>query len=87
MKRTSKVKETADKIVDLTHEAEAASHAAVDAASLAQARVVLGRWLDEVKGVVVNPAFGRVTLIHKNGHASTIASFDLAFKMSAAGIS
>jgi hypothetical protein len=37
--------------------------------------------------VVVNPAMGRVTVIDENGYASSIASADLAFKMSAANIS
>lgn len=86
MAEETRIKETAERIVDLSHEAEASSNAAVDEPSVLRARAVLGQWVNEVKGVVVNPAFGRVTVIHANGHASTIASFDLAFQMSAAGV-
>jgi hypothetical protein len=87
MDQHSKVKEAADQIVELGKEVEAASHAATDEASLQKARAVLHRWIDGAKGVVVNPAFGRVTVIHQNGQASSIASSELAFLMSAAGIS
>jgi hypothetical protein len=39
-----------------------------------------------MKGIVVNPALGRVTVIHESGSAASIASADLAFQMSAAGV-
>jgi hypothetical protein len=35
---------------------------------------------------VVNPALGRVTIVQENGYASSIASADLAFQMSAEGV-
>jgi len=87
MTEESKIKATAERIVELGKEVEAPGHAAVDEPSLVRARAVLRQWVDSIKGVVVNPAMGRVTVIDENGRASSIASADLAFKMSAANIS
>jgi hypothetical protein len=81
-----KIKATADRIIGLGEEIEASGSAAVDEPSLLRAREVLRQWIEGVKGVVVNPAMGRVTVIDANGRASSIASADLAFKMSAANI-
>jgi hypothetical protein len=81
-----KIRTTADRIVELGAELEAPGHAALGDASVVKARAVLHRWVDEMKGVVVNPALGRVTVIHEGGSASSIASADLAFQMSAAGV-
>jgi hypothetical protein len=86
MSEESKIKETADRIVELGKEVEAPGNAATDEPSLVRAREVLQQWIESVKGVVVNPAMGRVTVIDANGYASSIASADLAFKMSAAGV-
>ena len=80
------IKETAERIVKLDMEVEAPGHIAVDESALIKTREVLGQWIAGVKGVVVNPAMGRVTLIDKNGKASSIASLDLCFMLSAAGI-
>jgi hypothetical protein len=82
----AKIKETADRIVELGNELEAPGHVAVDEPSLVRAREVLHQWVDRMQGVVVNPALGRVTVIHEGGNGSSIASADLAFLMSAAGI-
>jgi hypothetical protein len=84
--KETKVKATADRIVELGNEVEAPGTAAVDEASLVNARKVLHQWIDGMKGVVVNPALVRVTVIDASGYASSIASADLAFQMSAAGI-
>jgi len=81
-----KIKATADRIIGLAEEIEASGDATVDEPSLVRARAVLRAWIEGVKGVVVSPAMGRVTVIDANGHASSIASADLAFKMSAANI-
>jgi hypothetical protein len=81
-----KIKATAERIIGLAREVEASGSAAVDEPSLVRARAVLRQWIEGVKGVVVNPAMGRVTVIDANGHASSIASADLAFQMSAANI-
>jgi hypothetical protein len=86
MNEETKIKATADRIVELGKEVEAPGHAAVDEPSLVRARAVLHHWVDGVKGVVVNPAMGRVTVIDASGYAASIASADLAFKMSAANI-
>jgi hypothetical protein len=81
-----RIKATADRIIGLGEEVEASGSAAVDEPSLVRAREVLRQWIEDVKGVVVNPAMGRVTVIDASGRASSIASADLAFKMSAANI-
>jgi hypothetical protein len=80
-----RIKTTAERIVELGAELEAPGHAALGNAAVLKAREVLHRWVDEMQGVVVNPALGRVTVIHKSGSASSIASAELAFQMSAAG--
>jgi hypothetical protein len=81
-----KIKATADRIVELGAELEAPGNVVLGDASLVRARTVLHQWVDEMKGVVVNPALGRVTVIHAGGSASSVASADLAFRMSSAGI-
>lgn len=81
-----KIKTTADRIVELGAELEAPGHAALADDSVEKARRVLHQWVDQIKGVVVNPALGRVSVIHESGCASSIASADLAFMLSAAGI-
>lgn len=81
-----KIKTTADRIVGLEAELEAPGHAALGDAAVVKARAVLHQWVDQMKGIVVNPALGRVTVLHEGGSASSIASADLAFQMSAAGI-
>lgn len=86
MQNEEKIKTAADRIVELGEELEAPGEAALDESSIEKAREVLHRWVDNMKGVVVNPALGRVTVIHENGTASSIGSADLAFQMSAAGV-
>ena len=84
--KESKIQETAERIIGIGNELEAPGHAAVDEASLVRAREVLHRWVDDLKGVVVNAALGRVTVIQEDGYPSSIGSAELAFRMSAAGI-
>lgn len=86
MEKESQIKTTADRIVELGQELEAPGNATTDEASLVRAREVLHQWIDSMRGVVVNPALARVTLIDEHGYAASIASADLAFQMSAAGI-
>jgi hypothetical protein len=81
-----RIKATAERIIELGNEVEAPGHAAVGEASLHKARAVLGEWIADMRGIVVNPALGRVTVIDGNGNASSIASAELAFRLSAAGI-
>jgi hypothetical protein len=86
MMAEEKIRTTADRIVELGAELEAPGHAALGNDAVVKAREVLHRWIDEMEGIVVNPALGRVTVIHGSGLASSIASSELAFQMSAAGI-
>jgi hypothetical protein len=86
MEEEGKIKTAADRIIGLGDELEAPGHAALEESSLQKAREVMHRWVDQMKGIVVNPALARVTVIHENGYASSIASADLAFTMSAAGV-
>lgn len=87
MDEKAKISDTAKRIVELGAEVEAPGLAAVDEPSLLLAREVLRQWIDGVQGVVVNPAMGRVTVIDASGRAASIGSADLAFRLSAAGIS
>ena len=80
---TRKLQEAADQVVELEAELEVASQPAVGGEVLEAARATLHAWIDTVKGVVVSPGLGRVTLIHTNGRLSTISSPDLPFTMSA----
>ena len=80
--QAAKVQAAADRELELAEEVETSGHAAVDGAALEAARAALHQWVDGVKGVVVNAALGRVTVIHENGRASTISSPDLPFAMS-----
>jgi hypothetical protein len=81
-----KIKETAERIVELGAELEAPGNVVLGDVSLNRARAVLHQWIDEMKGIVVNPALGRVSVIHDNGAASSVASAELAFRMCAAGV-
>jgi hypothetical protein len=72
----------ADRAVEMAEEVEASGHAAVKGAALEAARASLHQWIDNMTGVVVAPALGRVTVIHANGRVSTISSPDLPFTMS-----
>ncbi len=80
--QTDKVQSAADQVMELEAELEVSSNAAVGGDILERARVDLHAWIDTVKGVVVSPGLGRVTLIHQNGRLSTISSPDLPFAMS-----
>jgi hypothetical protein len=82
MDEMTKVQAAADRVLELAEEVEAAGQAVVGGTALEHARVALHKWVDGVKGVVVSPGLGRVTLIHENGRESTITSPDLPFAMS-----
>ena len=78
----AKIQETADRVLELAEELEASGEAAVGGSHLERVRAGLHAWIDGMKGVVVNPALGRVTIIHDNGRESTIASADLPYMLS-----
>ena len=81
--QSDKVQAAIDRELGLAEEVEASAHVAADGAALADARAALHKWVDSVQGVVINAAFGRVTLIHDNGRHSTIASSELPYTLSA----
>ena len=72
----------ADRVLEFAEEVEASGQSVVGGDALEAARAALHKWVDELTGVVVMPAFGRVTVIHGNGRESTISSPDLPFAMS-----
>jgi hypothetical protein len=85
MDETTKLQAAVERVLGLDEEVEASGEATVGGDALEQARAALHAWVDAAKGVVVNPALGRVTVIHGDGRLSTIASPDLPFAISAAG--
>ena len=76
------IQAAAERVMELEEEVEASGQAAVGGDALDHARAALHRWVDELKGVVVSPGLGRVTIIHEGGRISSIASPDLPFLMS-----
>ena len=79
--RTDAARKTAERVLEFADELEASGQSTVHGAALESARAALHKWIDEMTGVVVMPALGRVTVIH-DGSESTIASPDLPFAMS-----
>jgi hypothetical protein len=71
-----------ERVIKLEEELEAGGVAAHDDKALATARARLHEWVDSVTATVVSPGLGRVTLIHANGHQSSITSPELPFLMS-----
>lgn len=82
MDRDEAVRQAADRIVQLEAELEAAGDASTSGDQLAFARAALHLWVDSVVGVVTSPGVGRVTLIHRDGHESKIASPSLPYALS-----
>ena len=72
----------AERVIALEAELESAGEAALGEAQLALSRVALHDWVDTVVGVVASPGVGRVTLIHRDGTQSSIASPRLPFLLS-----
>ncbi|MBW8783183.1 MAG: hypothetical protein JF593_00845 [Novosphingobium sp.] len=72
----------AERVVELESELEAAGEATLEGAAMARMREILHRWVDSVSGVVCSPGVGRVTLIHRDGAESKIASPNLPFLLS-----
>lgn len=74
-----KVEDAAARVVELEAELESAGNAHTGGDELARVRAALHHWVDSVVGVVSSPGVGRVTLIHRNGSESKIASPDLPY--------
>lgn len=77
-----RVREAADRVIELESELEAAGEATLEAEALGPVREALHQWIDTVVGVVSSPGVGRVMLIHADGHESKIASPNLPFLLS-----
>lgn len=82
MGKDDAVKQAAERVLQLEAELEAEGDARTGGDELALAREALHQWVDSVVGVVASPGVGRVTLIHRNGRESRIASPDLPFLLS-----
>lgn len=81
-KSISDMQDLADRVIELEEELEASGTASLEADAVARARATLHAWIDEMTGVVISPALGRVTVLHGNARPSTINSADLPFRMS-----
>jgi hypothetical protein len=75
-------KKIADRVIALAEEVEVSGEVTVDQMDLLRDRAAIRAWIDTAVGVVLTPGFARVTLIHENGHQSTIGSWDLCLAMS-----
>jgi hypothetical protein len=76
-----RLREAADRVVELEAELEASGSATLEEVALARQRAILHDWVDTITGVVSTPGVGRVVLIHKDGKETRIASSDLPFKL------
>ena len=76
------VKGAAERVIALEAELESAGEAALSRDQLAQSRAALHEWVETVVGVVSSPGVGRVSLIHRDGTQSSIASPSLPFRLS-----
>ncbi|MET0179834.1 MAG: hypothetical protein ABW194_05055 [Novosphingobium sp.] len=77
-----RIRDVAERVLELESELEASGEAALDADALDFAREALHKWVDTVVGVVASPGVGRAMLIHADGHESKIASPNLPFLLS-----
>jgi hypothetical protein len=75
----SAIEQAADRVIELEAELESAGNATTTGDDLSLARAALHDWVDSVVGIVSSPGVGRVTLIHKSGRESKIASPDLPY--------
>lgn len=82
MNEDDAVQQAAARVLQLEAELEAEGIAATDAAEVARIRARLHHWVDTVVGVVASPGVGRVTLIHRDGDESKIASPSLPYALS-----
>jgi len=77
-----KIASQAERVVALEAELESAGEVSLEEAALALSRAALHDWVESVVGVVSSPGVGRVSLIHKDGSQSSIASSRLPFLLS-----
>lgn len=78
----SKIASQAERVIALEAELESAGEATLEDTALARSRAALHEWIETVVGVVSSPGVGRVSLIHRDGNQSSIASAILPFLLS-----
>jgi hypothetical protein len=76
-----RIEDAAGRVIALEAELESAGEA-LEGDQLAQSRTALHAWIETVVAVVASPGVGRVTLIHRDGSQSSIASPRLPFLLS-----
>lgn len=76
------IEDAAGRVIALEAELESAGEASLSGEQLALSRAALHDWVETVVGVVVSPGVGRVSLIHRDGTQSSIASPRLPFLLS-----
>ena len=82
MAKKTKVEDAAERVIALEAELESAGEAALSGDQLTLSQAALHDWIETVVGVVSSPGVGRVTLLHKDGTQSSIASPRLPFLLS-----
>lgn len=82
MANKGKIEDAAGRVIALEAELESAGEASLSDDQLAASRAALHEWVETVVGVVSSPGVGRVTLIHRDGTQSSIASPRLPFLLS-----
>ncbi len=80
--KAAAISETARRVLGLEEEREISGTTTTAGDALVLARAALHAWVDTAVAVVAVPGSGRVTLIHADGRSSTIASSDLAYRVS-----
>jgi hypothetical protein len=83
MSNDDKTQAAADNVLAMAEEVEASGDVTLGGDNLERIRAILHQWVDSVGAVIAVPAFGRVTVIHKDGSQSTISSSTLPFAVSA----
>lgn len=78
----NRLREAADRVIELEAELEASGNATLESEGLARQRAILHDWVDTVTGVISTPGVGRVVLLHDDGRESRISSNRLPFELS-----
>lgn len=82
MSEEQRIAAQAERVAALEAELESAGEIALAEAQVQQMRSALHEWIESVVGVVSSPGVGRVSLIHRDGSQSSIASSRLPFILS-----
>jgi len=76
------IAQQAERIVALEAELESAGEVTRADAELARLKAILHDWIDGIAAVIASPGVGRVSLIHRDGSQTAIASSSLPFLLS-----